>query len=535
MVAKNVAELLTDHVTLEVESIDRMYLNGYVPAVQTPLGFIGFVKRQLGLPIASTVAVADMSRAFLKQIDTFVENERIEVVKFKKGQSKDEFAQARLAQFKGDEGVLFVGKAQEKASVFRTAKRLSSNGTTYPWIYRGSAMPNHYYFYLVDDDFGPMFIKFCSYFPYAVKMCINGHEWLQRQLTKEGIAFERLDNGILSCENPERLDQLCAEFDEEKIEAVFRKWLARLPHPWAPQHRSAGYRYQLSMIQVEFALTQVFDRPLAGRQLFEEIIRDHLDLGRPHQVQLIFDRRITKRTPGTFRTRVITEGVLPSLNVYYRWSRIKQYFKLGRALRTETVVNNTRDFGIGRLLCNLPALRQIGFEANRRLLRVEKLSHDCMLGEEAFSSVTNPVRRDNQRGSALRYGDPRVMALMSVLCLFFNLPDGFRNSDLRANVAQLLGLDPASYKPGSMTYDLRRLRLHGLIKRIPHSYRYLLTDLGIRVAALFTKSHARILRTCLSLHSSTDQTHDPPPRNTRGLKALQKAIDLVIQEACLAY
>jgi hypothetical protein len=515
MVAKNIAELLNDHVTLEVESIDRMYLNGYVPRVQTPLGFISFVKSQLGMPIASTAAVNRMRQDFLKGIDAFVERKCLEIVKFEKGQRKDDIAQARLARFEGNEGVLFVGKAQEKASVFRTAKRRSeSTGKTYPWIYRGTAMPNHYYFYLVDEDFGPMFIKFCSYFPYAVKMCINGHEWLQRQLTKEGIAFERLDNGILSCDNLERLHQLCAELDEERIEAVFRKWLARLPHPWTPRHRNAGYRYQLSMMQVEFALTQVLDRPLAGRQLFEEIIRDHLDLGRPAQVQLIFDRRITKRTPGSFRTRVITEGVLPSLNVYYKWSRIKQYFKLGRALRTETVVNNTRDFGIGRLLCNLPALRQIGFDANRRLLRVEKLSHDCMLGEEGFSTVTNPVNRDGQRGSALRYGDPRVMALMSVLCSFFNLPAGFRNSDLRANVAQLLGLDPATYKPGKMTYDLRRLRLHGLIKRVPHTHRYLLTDLGIRIAAFFTKTHARILRPALSLQSSPDQTHEPPCRRS---------------------
>jgi hypothetical protein len=534
MVAKNVAELVRDHVTLELESIDRMYLNGYVPGVQTPGGFIRFIKSQLGMSIPSTAAVAGMRDAFLRAIDAFVERDGVEVVEFAKGQRKDDIAQERLARFEGREGVLFVGKAQEKVSVFRTTKRRTSSGNSYPWIYRGTAMPNQYYFYLLDEDFGPMFIKFSSYFPYAVKLCINGHEWVQRQLAKEGIAFERLDNGISSCDNPERLQQLCDELDETKIDAVFRKWLARLPHPWAPEHRAAGYRYQLSMLQVELALTQVLDRPLAARQLFEEIIRDHLDLGRPSQVQLIFARRVTKRTPGSFRTRVLTEDVLPSLNVYYKHSRIKQYLKLGRALRTEIVINNTYDFAIGRRLCNLPALRQLGFQANRRLLSVETLSHDCFVGDQVFAALSRPVHHDGQRAAALRYGDPRVMALMSALCVFANLPNGFRSHELRANIAHLLGSDPATYKPGRMTYDLRRLRLHGLIARIPYTRRYHITRLGARVAPLYAKLYARLLRPALSAEPSpahTPRTH----RTSKGMRALEHALDLILQEACLCH
>jgi hypothetical protein len=148
-----------------------------------------------------------------------------------------------------------------------------------------------------------------------------------------------------------------------------------VPHPFAPAHRAAGYRYQLSILQAEFALTQVLDRPVTGRYFFEEVIRENLDLGRPDQIQLIFDRRVTRRTPGRFRTRVLTEGVVPSLHVEYKKSKVKQYHKEGQALRTETTINDTYDFAIGRALRNLPALREIGFAANRRLLHVESLSH----------------------------------------------------------------------------------------------------------------------------------------------------------------
>src|SRR5437762_7834358 len=150
-------------------------------------------------------------------------------------------------------------------------------------------------------------------------------------------------------------------------------------------------RTAMTSRQAEFSTTQVLDRPLHGRLFFEQVIRENLDLGRPEEVQLIFNRKITRRTGGRFRTRIVTQDVTPSLNVYYKNARIKQYHKENRALRSETTINNTYDFGIGRRLCNLPRLRAIGFAANRRLLDVERLSHDCVLAETTFQAINGPV------------------------------------------------------------------------------------------------------------------------------------------------
>ena len=224
------------------------------------------------------------------------------------------------------------------------------------------------------------------------------------------------------------------------ISPVARRWI---PHPFAPAHRAAGYRYQLSILQAEFALTQVLDRP-PGRCFFEEVIRENLELGRPDQMQLIFTRRITRRTPGRFRTRVLTEGVMPSLHVEYK-SKVKQYHKEGQALRTETTINDTYDFAKGRALRNLPALREIGFAANRRLLHVESLSLDCLIEEDAPHTVTSPVLVEHQRAAGLRCGDRRVHALMHALCLFALAPTGFRHRELRQHVAQLQARDPDTY------------------------------------------------------------------------------------------
>lgn len=499
MIEHTVGELLADKVELDVEGIDRLYLNAYQPRLQTGGGVVGFFKHHRGAMVASTTLMAPMSQGFVTEIHRFAQREGIEIVAFAKGQRKDEETQRRLKDFEAEEGVLYIGVAQEKFAAFRVRKKISpSTGTTFPWLYRSTVMCNQYYFYLVDDDFGPLFIKFSSYFPYTARVCLNGHEYAKRQLHKAGIAFEALDNGIRRCADPQRLQQILDELDEGRIEAVVRKWLARLPHPFTPADRAAGYRYELSILQAEFARTQVLDRPLSGRHLFEQILRENLDLGRPEQVSLIFERRITKRTPGRFRTRILTQGVTPSLHIGYKSTKIKQYFKEERALRTETTIHNCRDFALGRRLHNLPALRALGFAANRRVLELERISQDCHLGEALFDQVNRPRVVDGQRASALAFGDPRVMALFQALCLFILLPEGLRNATLREHLATLMGKPPEEYTPGRMTYDLRRLRLHGLIERIPHTHRYAITALGKRVSLFFTKLNARVIRPGLS-------------------------------------
>jgi hypothetical protein len=531
-VPKTVADVLRDHVTLEVEGIDRMYLNVYVPKLQRELGVVGFLRNHRGHVFASSALLAPISEAFIRAIEDFAHEHAIPLLTFTKGQRKDDIATEHLARFGQPEGVLFVGKAQEKTPVFRTQKRKNpQTGQCYPWIVRSSAMVNHYYFYCVDEDFGPFFLKFCSYFPYNAKLCLNGHEYVKRQLAKEGIAFEALDNGVLSCNDPRRLQQIADGLDAAKIDALLRKWLARLPHPFTPADRQAGYRYDVSILQAEFSLTQVLDRPLTGRIFFEEVIRENLDIGRPDQVQLIFGRRVTRRTPGRFRTRVLTEGVTPTLHVDYKKTRIKQYHKEGRALRTETTINNTRDFDIGKRLKNLPALREVGFRANRRLLDVQTISQDCAVGEEVFRQVTQPCAVAGQRASALRYGDATVLALLSALLVFRLLPRGFCNRELREHLAPLLGEDPSALTQGRMTYQLRRLRLHGLIVRQAGTHRYGVTDHGLRIALFFTRSYARVLRPGLSQVAGEDLPDDPPLRHA--FTQLERAMDQYVAQAKL--
>ena len=530
----SLSELQKDHVVLELECIDRMYLNAYVPKLTSEAGIASFCRDYLGHRFASTKQAAEMTRRFVDSIKSFIRDQGLELVRFKKGQRKDKILQKKLRQFTQEEGVIFVGVAQEKIRVPRTTRKRTASGGTIPWIMYSSALVNAYYFYCRDKDFGPFFIKFCSYFPYTAKLCINGHEYLKCKLAQKGIAFQAMDNGLLSCADIKAAQVMSDAFNETKIEAFFRKWLARLPHPYSAQDRRAGYRYELSVLQAEFSLTQVWDRGVHGRCFFEEVIRENIDLGRPEQVQLIFGRKMRRKTAtdGRCRTRIITEGVVPSLHVYYKNTHLKQYHKEGRGLRTETTINDTYDFDVGRRLKNLPALRQIGFRANRRVLEVERLTHDCHVGAEAFEKLQKPTEVDGQHASALPFGQERVQALLTVLVLFCLQPEGFRHRQLRPLLAQLLGISESEISPGRMSYDLRRLRLHGIIERIPKTQRYRLTTFGLKTALLYSRTYQRLLRRGLS------DLHDPRISDSSPLahafKQFQEVLDDFAQEKLAA-
>jgi hypothetical protein len=523
-------ELLRDHVTLEVECLDRLYLNGYVPTLQMSGQLVTFLTQHRGHPIPSPALLQQMGEAFVQAVRAFATAQHIPILHFEPGVRKDDVAAERRAQFTASDGVVFIGIAQEKAYAFRASKH--TDGALVGFQYaRQSVHVNYYYFYLQDEDFGPAFIKVCTYAPFTLKVCLNGHEWAKRQLAKEGITFEALDNGFRSCTDPARLQAICDALGPAQIQAFFAKWLARLPLPLTAHDRQAGYDYRLSVWQAEVSRTQVFADPTHGRAFFEEVIRENLDLGRPDRIQLVFERRIHKNTPGLERTRVIQAGVAPSLHIEYKHCHVKQYFKEGCALRTETTINDPMDFRIRKDIRNLPYLARLGREVNRRLLAVQRVSQACTLSEESIERLVQPtVTADGQRAPGLRFGDRRVMALLAALSLFLHLPSGLTHRTLRQQVAAYLGVDLTAYTAGQMTYDLRRLRLKGLLWRVPGSHRYLVTPYGYRVALLFTKLDARLFR---SAFAAFDPSEPVPRPLADALAEVDRQLELIFDAAKL--
>jgi hypothetical protein len=523
-------EVLDGKVGLDIRSIDRVLLNGWVRYLQMPGGLVNFIREQRGWPIPSPAMLGEMTDAFRKAVEQFASEQGLKIVTFEKGESKEEVAQAHLAHFSRKSGVVLIGKAQEQTSAFKG--RRDDHGSKVWFTYsRQNVHVTHYYFYVLDEDFGLAFIKIASYLPFEVKVCFNGHEWVKHQLAKAGIAFEALENGFADCADPARLQAICHQLTAEKVQAFFDRWVDQLPWPLSLSERAAGYRHELSVWQLEVARTQVFLDPEQGRALVENLIRDNLDLGRPDRVRLIFERQVTKRTPSEFYTQVIQYGVVPSFRIHYKHSALKQYLKDDRALRTEMMINNPQDFGSNRGIVQFDALVALGQKFNDRLLEQERVSQDCFVPlDEVRRLGQSTVDARGQRASALRFGDQRVMAVMAALATFGHIPAGLSNKSLRQPISDLLGVPSTEYPSTRMCYDLRRLRLKGLVSRVPKSHGYVLTELGAKVAVFFTKLYTLLFRPGLAALVPDQQM---PSQLAQALVNVSDLIQLAIRDAQL--
>jgi hypothetical protein len=528
--AVTVNEVLDGHVVLDLECLDRIYLNGYVPNLQVSGQVVVFLTQHLGNPIPSPALLAPIGERFRTAVRRFAEQHQIPVVRFAKDQRKAEVMRPYLAaaEAAGRPGVVAIGMAQEFQRVFTGYDRGRSDGRPGPPRFafeKAERRVSCYYFYVWDADFGPAFIKICSYFPYPIKVWVNGHEWAKQQARAQGIAFTELANGFASCEEPDRLQAICDRLGPGTIGVFFQRWMARLPLPLGDADRAVGYWWELSMRQVEVSRTLVLDAPRRARAFFEALVADNLGIGRPDEISLIFDRRIRSDTDSGFATRVVTRGVEVTVNVFYKHSRIKQYLKEGRALRIETVINSPTDLGVQRRLQHLGELQAKARAANRRLLDTERVGQGCVLASPAFARVAQPTGEAGSRTSALRFGDPRVMALAGALSIGLNSVVGFTNRSLRAQVTALLA---APYTASQMSYDLTRLRRKGLIRRRPRTNTYTLTSDGIRFAVFYTKVHDRLLVPLLAADAP------PAPLPLReALRVIDHSVDHYARQARL--
>lgn len=520
-------ELLDEHVVLDLQSLDRIYLNAYVPTLQVSGQIVTFLTRHLGYPIPSPALFASIGERFRKAVKDFAEQEQIPLIHFKKGQRKIEVMRPYLGAA-SQPAVVAIGVAREFQSVITGYNRgAPADAIVHFGFHKSDRRVTVFYFYLWDQEFGPSFIKLCSYFPYPAKVWLNGHEWAKRQADAVGLDYTELANGFATCADPPRLQALCDRLGPDHIQAFFDRWMAIIPTPLGPAEREHAYWWELSMRQIETSRTLVFDAPRRSRAFVEALITDNLCLGRPDQVQLIFARQVRKNTSGIFSTKIDNRGTEQmTINAFYRNSRIKEYLKESRALRIELVCNSPQDLGCQRRLEHLPELQAKARAANDRLLTMQRAGQGCAIETALLERVQQPSIKGGQRTGALRFGDQRAMALVGALCVSIHAVNGFSNGSLRALVAGLLG---TPYSAAQMTYDLRRLRLKGLIERLPHRNRYVLTPDGIRVALFYTKLHERLLRPLLAA-----DLPPAPPQLRQALRVIEGSVNDYLVNARIA-
>ena len=530
----NINDVLEGHVALEIECVDRLYLNAYVPNLQVGGQVVRFQCGHLGFEIPSTALFGRIGNRFRREVKMFAAKHRIPILALKKpdrsrwDDRKLDHVRPYLERAERDRryGVVAIVACQEFQWVISARNRSKTPGVVSLDFFKEERRVGSYYFYILDPEFGPGFIKLCSYAPWPGKVWLNGHEWVKRQAARVGLEFTALSNGFQSTREPDRLQTLCDSFGPADAEAFFDRWIAVIPAPLTAEDRAAGYWWELSMRQVEVSRTLVLDDPRRARSFFEALVGDNIGIGRPEAVSIVFaGRQVRKSRDEWFGTRVFSPGTEVRIDFRYKHSRLKQYLKDGRALRIEAVINNPSDLGVPRRLHNLPELIEKARQVNQRLLMIERAGQSCAIGTALFERIHLPYNREGQRTGALRFGDQRAIALAGALCTLLNAVTGFTNKSLRGLVAGLLGQD---YSTSKMSYDLRRLRLHGLIQRLPRSNTYTLTPEGIRVAVFYTKLQNRLLRPLLDADK-------PPakPEIRHALRTLESAVNQYVQDARL--
>ena len=400
-----VNEVLSGHVALDIECLDRVYLNAYVPVLQSSGQVVAFMTQHLGLPIPSPVLFDKIGQRFRRAVASFAEGNDIAWVRFAKGDRKADVMRPYLDRraATGRSGVAAIGVAQEFQRVWTAYQRETRTAAPQFTFAKADRRVTCYYFYLWDEDFGPAFIKVCAYFPYPAKIWVNGHEWAKRQAARAGIGYRELSNGFAACDDPAGLQEICDRLGPGAIEVFAQRWLHRLPMPFGPADQRAGYWWEISMRQVEVSRTIVLDAPRRARAFFEALIADNLDIGRPANVEIIFRRHIRRDTPGVFRTTIDRPVIGPDtgqvvLNVFYKHSRVNQYLKDGRAMRIETVINAPRDLGCNARLHNLDELQARARACNHRILEAERAGQGTVLASPAFERIAHPtVDADGRR------------------------------------------------------------------------------------------------------------------------------------------
>jgi len=528
-----VNDVLDGHVQLDLDCLDRVYLHGYLGQLQVGGQVVQFLRHR-GFPVPSPACLQQIGDGFRRSVASFADANHIPVVRLKSTDRNIDVMRRYLdsAARQGRSQVAAIGVAQEPQRVFISRQRDTDPSKPPQFSFdKKDRRVTVYYFYLYDADFGPAFIKVCTYCPWPIKVWVNGHEWAKQQAARTGIGFTELSNGFAATDDSAALQAICDRLGPGTINVFFQRWLARLPLPLTPADHDAGYWWELSMAQVETSRTVVLTQPRYARGFFEALVTDNLDLGRPDTIEIIFDRQIRggkKATGGEFKTKVITRGTEVTVNAFYKHSRIKQYLKDGRALRIETVINAPNDLGCQRRLHNLDELQTKARAVNARVLRAERVGQGCVLANPVFERIAHPtvtariahptVTAEGRRATAMRFGDSRVQALAGALCVTVGAVTGITNRSLRALMTGLLG---TTYSMTQASYDLARLRRNGLIIRRPHTNTYDLTADGLRFAVFYTKIHDRVLSPLFA----ADQPQAPPE-----LRAALHTLDLHIDQ-----
>jgi hypothetical protein len=479
-----------DSIRFGYRCFDRLLLNGIIQPFQQPervLGFFTHYRRQY--PVSRQV-LRDIANEYHSWIEQQAQLWHAPILDAPK-ERRDEFVEPYFRRARPDDVVLII-KAREPARI------LIAIGADDRWhLQFAQRWVIHYNIYVNDRSWGRLFVRMCPYFPFSARICLNQHYWLANRLRERNIDFRQCTNAILQCAQPQRLQELADALSARDLGTCAYKWLKAFTPFFTPhERREAACQHRLFFSQTEYCDNLIFDRRAELDALGQRLLDANRTIGKPETISVIFGRRVTERHRGKLQT-TIQDMHLPNpvIRSHYGHGFLKQYVRDNLMLRTEPATNDVRDYGVGKAIENLPQLRTKLSHIIDRYLDVQQDILESFVDRGQLRQLLGPtVTTTGKRIPGLKLDHPRQLALMHALVRFSHIAaaDTFGTADLLPDIRAALDGAPEAYSLGSLRYDLSKLRVKGLVEKLPRSRRYRLLPNGYKLCVVFLKLFERI-------------------------------------------
>ncbi len=535
-------ELLGPAVQFFYTCWDRIVLNGYIERLQRPENLVHFFHEVVGIDCIEPAVLEQRTNTYKAWVRRATDEWDIPLVAAPpKPVRNEDFVQPFYRRLKGEPGIACVLTSMEQSRTFvsYTPQWTPPSGdANYRFIKACRKRFLHYYWYTLDPVMGPMSVRVASYFPFNVTCYFNGHSFVAQELKRDGVRFRKADNAFLGVADVEALQAAADRLSAAILQRRCAYWVARLVPTFSPDERAAlkpGYRY--SMAQMELATDIVFKRSAPLKALFQRACELGVLLGGAERTTQLFGRRITRHYQGKLQT-VLDQRDMghPVLRWYYETSFAKQYTRgdqhSDRILRNETCSNDTRHFGVGRRLENLPRLRQKLAATNERCLALQAELLASTVDSGQLAALAQPTMVGQRRMPGLKLHDDRVIRLLETLLHPAAFAGDWTTRELHTRVMARHQLAEPDYRLSQLRYDLAKLRAKGLAERLGASRRYRLTPLGLKLGVLLVKLRTRLLGPLAGL--VTDPHPRGPSPSDNSVQAAFRHVDAALDNLCAA-
>ena len=414
----------------------------------------------------------------------------IEHVRSSKSFRKEQRVKEIVAERGAAVGLVHVFSAMESCSSFRWQYDRQEKVTRLKPV-QGRCL--HYYFYFIDAVFGLCYVRVPTWAPFMLQVYINGHQRLARQMDKHGVDYELIDNAFVRIDDYQKAQQLSNNFDARQLQRRLNQWAKR----FCPASTAIEGNYYWTIMQAEYATDVVFDRQVEFQPLYDEIVRTAVHSVKAEQVAMFLGRKLHGKyrdeVGNDFNTRIQGTRVRHHMGS----ASIKMYDKMGLMMRVECTTydvpffklhrwvdkrDGSREWQLAPLRKNIYSLRDLGClmsAATGRYLTFAAQIEDPSAGLKAMRKIANTARQGGRgwRGFNL-LAEQDYQVFITLLRGEWSI-SGFRNKDLRAYLPELTS--------GRASYLLRRLRTHGIIKKVANRHKYYLTKMGRAALAASVK------------------------------------------------